>query len=341
MPSQYPDWFERLKNATDPGVDSIQAGIEQRKTDTQVAKLRCTNCGKEEHGRKPLQSCSQCRSVRYCDRNCQVVHYRASHKVDCAAFKVPPLCRAFSVDVRPHGIYPEHPIFAQGHARNGVGAWVSIAGQVDARLSHLPGDSIPSDIDDMTPENTLNALPGTSGDLLGLVILVQNRQNPKTPIKVVVHAADILAVTTPRGSDILSQGRKPGEKISTIEDPDTGRSLGVLSAKYVITHINGREIKNAEKKHPFIVDPKTCSVSLGPGDYAIFHVDYRVGGPRVERDYQALERLSYFEIPYSDGDGVKCKFQTKMDTRILSAILERRERTWPLLVYKLCPGISE
>ncbi|KAF9031870.1 hypothetical protein BDZ89DRAFT_1063752 [Hymenopellis radicata] len=312
MSPQRPDWLPERQDPNHP----VLASIEHCEATVKMAKLRCTNCGKEEHDRKPLQFCSRCRSVRYCDRECQIMHYRAGHKVDCATFKVPPLCRAFSIELRADGPYPEHPIFAHGHSQNSVGAWVSSGGQIDARLAHYVGGRGPGPgLHNMAPEDAFRALPGTSGPFLGLIILVQNRQDPKTTGRVVVRGADIIAVSTPRGSDVLLQGRKPGERILSIEDPDnaTRSRAGFHATHITIPFVNGKELLKTNGKHSFIVDSATCSVSLGPGDYAIFRLDYWVGGPQLERDYQALERLAYFEIPYTDVDGKACKFQTKVD----------------------------
>ena len=40
----------------------------------------CGNCGKES----PKHSCSRCRSVFYCDRECQKQHWKKGHKNFCA-----------------------------------------------------------------------------------------------------------------------------------------------------------------------------------------------------------------------------------------------------------------
>ena len=51
----------------------------------------CSLCGKMEKKRKQMKSCSACKTVQYCNRECQKAHWK-KHKKDCAslaAAKVP------------------------------------------------------------------------------------------------------------------------------------------------------------------------------------------------------------------------------------------------------------
>ena len=59
----------------------------------------CANCGKGEEGGINLKSCTACKLVKYCNRECQIAH-RPQHKKECkkrakelheeALFKQPP-----------------------------------------------------------------------------------------------------------------------------------------------------------------------------------------------------------------------------------------------------------
>jgi len=61
---------------------------------------RCANCGKGEEASLSLKSCTACKMVRYCSRECQIAH-RPQHKKECRKraaelydeklFKQPPL----------------------------------------------------------------------------------------------------------------------------------------------------------------------------------------------------------------------------------------------------------
>jgi len=42
----------------------------------------CANCGKGEEGSVSLKACTACKSVKYCNRDCQIAH-RPQHKKEC------------------------------------------------------------------------------------------------------------------------------------------------------------------------------------------------------------------------------------------------------------------
>ena len=44
--------------------------------------LMCANCGKGEEGSNDLKACTACKMVKYCNRECQIVH-RPQHKKEC------------------------------------------------------------------------------------------------------------------------------------------------------------------------------------------------------------------------------------------------------------------
>ena len=47
-----------------------------------MRKERCENC--QKRGVRELQECSRCIAVSYCSKECQVSHWKAQHKKDCA-----------------------------------------------------------------------------------------------------------------------------------------------------------------------------------------------------------------------------------------------------------------
>ena len=42
----------------------------------------CANCGKGEESAGDLKSCTACKLVKYCNRDCQIAH-RPQHKKEC------------------------------------------------------------------------------------------------------------------------------------------------------------------------------------------------------------------------------------------------------------------
>eukprot|EP00808_Paulinella_micropora_P005246 g4764.t1 len=58
--------------------------------------LACATCQRPDSAAQPLKACRRCRLHLYCDRNCQVKHWRAEHKTRCYAFTNPTIkARAF------------------------------------------------------------------------------------------------------------------------------------------------------------------------------------------------------------------------------------------------------
>ena len=43
---------------------------------------QCANCGKGEENNKSLKTCTACKAVKYCNRECQMAH-RKQHKKEC------------------------------------------------------------------------------------------------------------------------------------------------------------------------------------------------------------------------------------------------------------------
>jgi hypothetical protein len=46
-----------------------------------------------------------------------------------------------------------------------------------------------------------------------------------------------------------------------------------------------------------VKDPGTLAVLLNVGDYAIFTIEFRAGGPNVTHDFQVLELLAHVVVP--------------------------------------------
>ena len=50
----------------------------------EVGKKRCANCNKDKNCFPgPLKQCVRCRAVWYCGKECQTVHWKGGHKIDC------------------------------------------------------------------------------------------------------------------------------------------------------------------------------------------------------------------------------------------------------------------
>ncbi|KAJ7261737.1 hypothetical protein B0H12DRAFT_1047890 [Mycena haematopus] len=294
-----------MKASVNAGMAQILAGIDEKRAFTKEAKLCCDGCKKQETSANPLQACSRCRSAisslvvlyctRYCSRDCQLAHYKAIHKKDCASFASPPLCRAFNTTVcLPGCSYFETPVFAVG-VSEGMGAWVSSAGSIDCRLAPLPGGM--KSLNDDDPRTILLMTPGMAdGKYFSLRVLVQNRSPKAKPM--VVIGKGIVAVASARGAPIIMEGREPGEPTKLKCSLGSGPLLGLAKVGAEITHFNGKSEKHIQiESCPAVKDAAACAVLLNVGEYAIFHVEFRAGGPRVTHDFQVLELLQHIIVP--------------------------------------------
>ena len=74
-----------LKAALQEDGGAIQ---ELKKLDKQEGKTTptlpcCAACGTAKTTRRPFKLCSQCHTTHYCNRECQMKHWKAGHKRDC------------------------------------------------------------------------------------------------------------------------------------------------------------------------------------------------------------------------------------------------------------------
>ncbi|KAJ7644414.1 hypothetical protein FB45DRAFT_784449 [Roridomyces roridus] len=279
------------------GIDAIRQGLKEKRAFTKDAKLFCSRCNKQETSARPLQSCSRCRSVRYCSRDCQVAHYSQVHKKACANFQDPPLCRAFSTKIALPGCsYPESPVFGLG-VSEAMGAWVSIGGSIDCRLATLPGGikGRPPKDESLSVSKLMAMVPGMmDGKYLALRIMVQNRA-PKAKPMVVVGKA-IGAFASAKGTPLFLAGKEPGEINAMVDYPHLGRVMGLAKVSAEITHFNGKEIKEAASCSA-VKDADMCAVLLNVGDYAMFNIEFRAGARGITHDFQALELLAHVLVP--------------------------------------------
>ncbi|KAJ7096524.1 hypothetical protein B0H15DRAFT_825547 [Mycena belliarum] len=286
-----------LMATSNAGIAAIRAGLDEKRAFTKEAKLSCDACRKQETSASPLQACSRCRSVRYCSRACQTAHFKTAHKRACASFEEPPLCRAFNTKVvLPGCSYPEHPVFACG-VSEGMGAWISAGGTIDCRLATLPGGiKGRPEKESATVGQMMAMIPGlTPGKYLSMTVLVQNR-TPGKGRPMVVVGMGIVAFASPKGTPIFMEGKEPGERSTTVDYPHLGRVLGLAKVSVQLTHFNGKAIKNPATC-PAVKDVAMSAVLLNLGDYAMFTIEFRAGGPRVALDFEALELLAHVIVP--------------------------------------------
>ena len=57
--------------------------IDQEEGKTTPTLPCCATCGTPKTTRRPLNACSQCHTTHYCNRDCQMTHWKAGHKRAC------------------------------------------------------------------------------------------------------------------------------------------------------------------------------------------------------------------------------------------------------------------
>ncbi|RDB17166.1 hypothetical protein Hypma_001805 [Hypsizygus marmoreus] len=290
-------------------IDLMRASKNQRKAELWENRMICAACGKPNDERKPLQACIRCRTVRYCDKKCQVAHFHSIHREDCKSFRTPPTCRAYDTLANLPGCsYPQDGVFGHVHT-GGIGVWISPFGCIDSSLLCIPGHPQPMNMEKQKPTLTYdqwNQFFQPCSDLasldkyMALLVVVQNRNSKKDAKPIVVVGTSIMAIGSAEGTPALVEGKLPGETHLMTEDHD-GKPTVALAPTYVcVSHFNGKSIY--DNTHPSVIHKATSTVVLSLGDFVIFEVQYRCGGPRIRRDYQALERLRCLTISTTPRD---------------------------------------
>ncbi|KAI0707395.1 hypothetical protein C8Q76DRAFT_589504, partial [Earliella scabrosa] len=278
-------------------------------------KQQCSSCARQTN--KALPCCSLCKSVWYCSVECQRQHYNARHKRECAKFARPPLTRSFFTEPLGACGYARHPVF--GHSsRDGVGVWVSHDGRFGWRLRRLY-DAMQSNLDmdlkeiacrkHVVAEDEAKGVGYNhmSENLLALAILVQNRRKDRQPILVSGAGAAVLPFDIAVDDILKGKGEKEKEIAINEEDPEAKlASIGVAydpwdeRPRLLIKNISGTEFVTNAAFPPTVMNAGgSGTVILRPGDYVVFHAEFRLGnGDTITNVVAALSRLRHLVLPW-------------------------------------------
>ena len=74
-----------LKAALQEDVDAIKnlKILDKQEGKTTPTLPCCAACGTPKTTKRPLHACSQCHTTHYCNRDCQMTHWKAGHKRVC------------------------------------------------------------------------------------------------------------------------------------------------------------------------------------------------------------------------------------------------------------------
>ncbi|KAI0635897.1 hypothetical protein C8Q77DRAFT_1100288 [Trametes polyzona] len=309
--------MDMLRASTEAGMASMRRALNKQKEEKRIAKGHCSYCGKEG-GNAPLKGCSRCKAARYCDQTCQLGDFNARHKRECANFASPPTTSVFLMKPIENDRYPQHPIFAFWH-EDGVGCWVSVAGRIDCDLHTLTDTIDPTGYS--ARQERMMAEGGAAGreiirthkaaarSVVGLRVLIQNRRKDKTPV--VFFASRAQVVSQPSLTAAVERGAAARDNMVKFTKDKVARvALGVANdpwdnvPRLQVSYLNGAEMKKDAPPSANIKDANNGFVLLNTGEYAILHLQFRVGdGDMISKDWEALGALEAIYLPWAPWDG--------------------------------------
>jgi len=75
-------WLKAALQENERAIKCLQH-LDQQEGKTTPTLPCCAACGTPKTTRRPLNACSQCHTVHYCNRDCQMTHWKAGHKRAC------------------------------------------------------------------------------------------------------------------------------------------------------------------------------------------------------------------------------------------------------------------
>jgi TPR repeat protein len=75
-------WLKAALQELEPAINNLKQ-LDQLEGKTTPTLPCCAACGTPKTTRRPLNICSGCRTVHYCNRECQMTHWREGHKREC------------------------------------------------------------------------------------------------------------------------------------------------------------------------------------------------------------------------------------------------------------------
>ncbi|KAI0671699.1 hypothetical protein C8Q78DRAFT_1168540 [Trametes maxima] len=307
--------MDMLMASTEAGMASMRRKLNEVKEEERLAQGICSFCNKEGCG--SLKSCSRCKAARYCNQTCQLADFKARHKRECAGFAHPPTTSAFLTQPVAGEKYAQHPVFAHWH-EDGVGCWASISGRIDCDLQSFVDAIDPLEHRDRQerlmvqggePSRTkIRLYKAAARSLVGLRVLVQNRRKDKDPILLFASRAQV--VSRAALTDAVLRGAAKGDNhVRFAQDKSSRVAVGVATdpwdnvPRLTVTSVNGIEVKKGTQPAQ-IKNAEEGIVALRTGDFAILHLQFRVGdGDAISKDWEAFHCLESIVLPWASWDG--------------------------------------
>ncbi|KAL1659612.1 hypothetical protein GGF50DRAFT_119712 [Schizophyllum commune] len=293
-----------------------------RKTLERKHKSSCALCEDGPPEGTPMFTCSLCKSIYYCSKQCQRSHWKGGHKEECSAFAHPPLAKTFDTSDRPDIPWPIDPIFATEH-EGGVGVWVTTSQGTNPLLQTAcePPEGYNGDPQPIGPpsfmrwagwdpdglhkrEWGLEIKKYLGSTLATLRVLVQNRRKDQRAIVVRGSEVNLAAfdhlkecILPEDLRDVLFQTIEEGKQIMNIApwcDYNKRYTAAILEINGAVApkgHFSATDDEYVFPERPtgkpweHVIDWDLADVALGPGDFVVFGVQYRVGDGHVCTTY--------------------------------------------------------
>ena len=76
-------WLKAALQEDEAAINNLKR-LDEEEGKTTPTLPCCAACGTPKATRRPLNICTRCRTVRYCNRDCQMTHWKeGGHKRDC------------------------------------------------------------------------------------------------------------------------------------------------------------------------------------------------------------------------------------------------------------------
>ncbi|KAL1753943.1 hypothetical protein FB107DRAFT_216731, partial [Schizophyllum commune] len=244
------------------------------------------------------------------------------HKDECATFIHPPFAKTFDPADRTDCPWPLHPIFAST-SENGLGIWMATAGDLTSILQQA---SFPPDVRaaDVPPEGSPSfrrwaGLEGPNCRAFGeemrkhvgptvatLRVLVQNRRTDGRVVAVVggetvfsvssIMKDNLLPEEQSRVRFQLLEGRMDLMLVPPWVDYDNRLRVAIAEINGTIPP-KGNFGSDGQYKAPIrptgspwdrVVNWERAQIVLAPGDFAVYHVQYRIGDGHLYNSYPEI-----------------------------------------------------
>jgi TPR repeat protein len=75
-------WLKAALQENEGAIENLNR-LDKQEGKTTPTLPCCATCGIPKTTRRPLNACSQCHTTHYCNRECQMTHWKAGHKRVC------------------------------------------------------------------------------------------------------------------------------------------------------------------------------------------------------------------------------------------------------------------